>query len=40
MKAFAITDKKLIQEIEIDEPIMESNEILLEVHYIGCAEAI
>jgi L-galactonate 5-dehydrogenase len=35
MKAFAITDKKSVQEIEIEEPIMDSNDILLEVHYIG-----
>lgn len=35
MKAFAITDKKSVQEIEIEEPVLNSNEILLEVHYIG-----
>jgi L-galactonate 5-dehydrogenase len=35
MKAFAITDKKSIQEIEIDEPVPDSNEVLLEIHYIG-----
>jgi L-galactonate 5-dehydrogenase len=35
MKAFAITDKKSIHEIDIEEPVLTSNEILLEVHYIG-----
>jgi len=35
MKAFAITAKKTIQEIEIEEPVPDSNEILLEVHYVG-----
>jgi threonine dehydrogenase-like Zn-dependent dehydrogenase len=35
MKAFAITAKKTIQEIEKEEPAPESNEIVLEVHYIG-----
>ena len=35
MKAFSITAKKSIQEIEIEEPVLNSNEVLLEVHYIG-----
>ncbi len=35
MKAFAITAKKSIQKIEKEEPVLDSNEILLEVHYIG-----
>lgn len=35
MKAFAITDKKSVQAIEIEEPVLNSNEVLLEVHYIG-----
>jgi threonine dehydrogenase-like Zn-dependent dehydrogenase len=35
MKAFAIAAKRSIQEIEIEEPVLNSNEILLEVHYIG-----
>jgi threonine dehydrogenase-like Zn-dependent dehydrogenase len=35
MKAFAITGKKSIQEIDLKEPVPDSNEILLEVHFIG-----
>lgn len=35
MEAFVITDKKLIQKIEIEEPLLKANEILLEVKYIG-----
>jgi L-galactonate 5-dehydrogenase len=35
MKAFAITEKRSIKEIDIDEPVLGSNEVLLEVHYIG-----
>ncbi len=35
MKAFAITAKKSVQEIEIEEPVLDSNEVMLEVHYIG-----
>ncbi len=35
MKAFAITCEKTIQAVEIEEPFLDSNEILLEVHYIG-----
>jgi threonine dehydrogenase-like Zn-dependent dehydrogenase len=35
MKAFAITAKKTVHKIETDEPIPDSNEVLLEVHYIG-----
>jgi len=35
MKAFAITNNKTIQAIEIEEPVLNSNEVLLEVHYIG-----
>jgi threonine dehydrogenase-like Zn-dependent dehydrogenase len=35
MKAFAITSKRSVHAIEIEEPVLDSNEILLEVHYIG-----
>jgi threonine dehydrogenase-like Zn-dependent dehydrogenase len=35
MKAFAITNIKTVQAIDIDEPVINSNEVLLEVHYIG-----
>lgn len=35
MKAFAITDNKTVQAIEIEEPVLNSNEVMLEVHYIG-----
>jgi L-galactonate 5-dehydrogenase len=35
MKAFAITNKRSVQEIDIEEPVLNSNEVLLEVHYIG-----
>ncbi len=35
MKAFAITAPKSIQEIDVEEPVIDANEILLEVHYIG-----
>lgn len=35
MKAFAITSNKTVQAIEIEEPAINSNEVLLEVHYIG-----
>jgi threonine dehydrogenase-like Zn-dependent dehydrogenase len=35
MKAFAITDNKTVKAVEIEEPLLNSNEVLLEVHYIG-----
>jgi threonine dehydrogenase-like Zn-dependent dehydrogenase len=35
MKAFAITDNKTVQAIEIEEPVLNSIEVMLEVHYIG-----
>jgi threonine dehydrogenase-like Zn-dependent dehydrogenase len=35
MKAFAITNNKTVQAIDIEEPVLNSNEVLLEVHYIG-----
>ncbi|NJK85478.1 MAG: zinc-binding alcohol dehydrogenase family protein [Bacteroidales bacterium] len=35
MKAFAITAKRTIRELEINEPVLNSNDVLLEVHYIG-----
>jgi len=35
MKAYAITGEKKIQVVEVQEPVPEANEILLEVHYIG-----
>jgi threonine dehydrogenase-like Zn-dependent dehydrogenase len=35
MKAFAITDNKTVQAIEIEEPVLNSNEVMLEVYYIG-----
>jgi threonine dehydrogenase-like Zn-dependent dehydrogenase len=35
MKAFAITAEKRIKEIEVQEPVPDSHEIILEVHYIG-----
>jgi threonine dehydrogenase-like Zn-dependent dehydrogenase len=35
MKAFAITAKNSIREINIEERVLAANEVLLEVHYIG-----
>ncbi len=35
MKAFAIIKERIVRAIEIDEPVPDSDEILLEVHYIG-----
>jgi L-galactonate 5-dehydrogenase len=35
MKAFTITGEKTIQAVEIQEPVLEADEILLEIHYIG-----
>jgi L-galactonate 5-dehydrogenase len=35
MKAFAITNNKTVQAIDIAEPVLNQNEVLLEVHYIG-----
>lgn len=35
MKAFAITKERTIRAIDIEEPHPDSNEILIEVHYIG-----
>jgi L-galactonate 5-dehydrogenase len=35
MKAFAITNNKTVQAIDIEEPVLNSNEVLIEVHYIG-----
>lgn len=35
MKAFAITKERTVRAIDIEEPHPDSNEILMEVHYIG-----
>lgn len=35
MEAYVIADKKSIQRVNIDEPLLEPNEVMLEVHYIG-----
>lgn len=35
MKAFAIKDTGLIQTVEIAEPELGSNDVLIEIHYIG-----
>lgn len=35
MKAFAITDKRTVRTIEVEEPVLQLNEVLLEVHYVG-----
>lgn len=35
MKAFAIKEKKIIEEINIEQPKMRPEEVLIEVHYLG-----
>jgi threonine dehydrogenase-like Zn-dependent dehydrogenase len=35
MKAFAIIKERSVRAIDIEEPVPDSNEVLLEVHYIG-----
>lgn len=35
MKAFAITKERTVRAIDIEEPLPDSDEILMEVHYIG-----
>ncbi len=35
MKAFAITKERSVQAIDIEEPVPDPNEVLLEIHYIG-----
>ncbi|MGB8358052.1 MAG: zinc-binding alcohol dehydrogenase family protein [Bacteroidales bacterium] len=35
MKAFVITNERSVRALEIEEPVPDPNEILLEVHYIG-----
>ncbi|NJO91776.1 MAG: alcohol dehydrogenase catalytic domain-containing protein [Chloroflexia bacterium] len=35
MKAFAIKEKGLVEEISIEQPKLGADEVLIEVHYIG-----